>query len=165
MPKTKTETIFFTFITAWMMVYLMTLYNFVLSSGNFTNATFLTALKNMWLEFIIIFICAYFISGRLAKYFAFRVVQPGDRPIFIIFSIQIFTVVTQVLFASIIGTYHGYGFTADFIPQYLVTYCKNFIMALPLQLFLVGPAARFIFRNIFINNKISNKVCTIFSKN
>jgi len=58
-----------------------------------------------------------------------------------------------VALASILGVYHGYGFTAQFIPDYLVTYCKNFIMALPVQLFIVGPTARFIFRNIFARDK------------
>ncbi|MDD3238896.1 MAG: DUF2798 domain-containing protein [Lachnospira sp.] len=153
MPKTKGQSIFFTAITAWMMVYVMTLYNTVLAMGTFTNYTFLIALKGMWIEYIIIFLLAYFVSGRIAKYFAFRVVQPGDRPIFIIFSIQIFTVVAQVAFASIIGVYHGYGFTSNFIPDYFITYCKNFVMALPLQLFIVGPLARLIFRCIFLKKQ------------
>ena len=39
MPKTKGESIFFTAITAWMMVYIMTLYNTVLATGSFTNST------------------------------------------------------------------------------------------------------------------------------
>lgn len=43
--------------------------------GSFTNGTFLIALKGMWIECIIIFLCAYFISAHVAKYFAFRVVQ------------------------------------------------------------------------------------------
>lgn len=154
MPKTRLESIFFTAITAWMMVYVMTLYNTVLATGSFTNSTFLIALKGMWIEYIIIFLLAYFVSGHIAKYFAFRVVQPGDRPIFIIFAIQTFTVVSQVAFASIIGVFHGYGFTGNFIPDYLTTYCKNFIMALPLQLFLVGPLARFIFRQIFLRDSL-----------
>lgn len=154
MSKTRLESIFFTAITAWMMVYVMTLYNTVLATGSFTNSTFLIALKGMWIEYIIIFLLAYFVSGHIAKYFAFRVVQPGDRPIFIIFAIQTFTVVSQVAFASIIGVFHGYGFTGNFIPDYLTTYCKNFIMALPLQLFLVGPLARFIFRHIFLRDSL-----------
>ncbi len=154
MPKTRLESIFFTAITAWMMVYVMTLYNTVLATGSFTNSTFLIALKGMWIEYIIIFLLAYFVSGHIAKYFAFRVVQLGDRPIFIIFAIQTFTVVSQVAFASIIGVFHGYGFTGNFIPDYLTTYCKNFIMALPLQLFLVGPLARFIFRHIFLRDSL-----------
>ena len=79
----------------------------------------------MWIEYIIIGLLAYFVSGHLAKMCAFRVVQPGDRPIFIIFAIQTFTVIWQVAFASVIGVYHGHGFTANFIPDYLMTYCTN----------------------------------------
>lgn len=153
MPKTRFQSVVFTLITAWMMVYVMTLYNIVLASHSFMNHTFLIAFKEMWIEFIIIFLCAYFISSHVAKYFAFRVVLPGDRPIAIIFFIQIFTVVSQVALASILGVGKGYGFTADFIPDYLVTYCKNFIMALPLQLFIVGPLARLVFRTIFLRGK------------
>lgn len=153
MPKTRGESIFFTAITAWMMVYVMTLYNTVLARGNFTNATFLIALKGMWVEYIIIALLAYLVSGRLAKICAFRVVQPGDRPIFIIFAIQTFTVIWQVGFASVLGVYHGYGFTSNFIPDYLTTYSRNFIMAFPLQLIVVGPLARVIFRTLFIKHK------------
>ena len=143
----------FTLITAWMMVYVMTLYNIVLASGTFTNATFFIALKGMWVEYIIIFLCADFISSHVAKYFAFRVVQPGDRPIFIIFFVQIFTVVSQVALASILGVIKSSGLTDQFIPDYLVAYCKNFVMALPLQLIIVGPLARLIFRSIFLRTK------------
>ena len=155
MPETKGESIFFTAITAWMMVYVMTLYNTVLATGSFINSTFLIALKGMWVEYIIIGLLAYFVSGPLAKICAFRVVQPGDRPIFIIFAIQTFTVIWQVAFASVIGVWHGYGFTVHFLPNYLMTYCKNFIMALPLQLIIVGPLARLIFRTVFARRAVS----------
>ena len=153
MPETKGESIFFTAITAWMMVYVMTLYNTVLAMRSFTNNVFLIALKEMWIEYVIIALLAYFVSSHLAKMCAFRIVQPGDRPIFIIFAIQIFTVIWQVAFASVIGVYHGYGFTGNFLPDYLVTYCKNFLMALPLQLIIVGPLARFIFRTVCVKHR------------
>lgn len=153
MPKTKIEKLFFTFITAWMMVYVMTVYNTVLATGRFSNSTFLVALKGMWIEFVLIFMCAYFISSKLAQKCAFKIVEKGDRPIFIIFAIQVFTVLFQVAFASVIGVWHGYGFTSNFLPDYIVTYCKNFIMALPIQLVVVGPIARKIFRLLFIRQK------------
>lgn len=151
MPKNKFQSIVFTVIAAWIMVYIMTLYNIVLATGAFTNATFLTALKGMWIEYIIIFLCAFFISSPAAKHFAFKLVKPGDRPIVITVTIQIFTVIFQVALASILGVYHSYGFTSDFIPDYINTYCTNFIMAMPVQLFLAGPAARGLFRLIFKN--------------
>ena len=69
------------------------------------------------------------------------------------FESVIFTVVAQVALASILGVYHGYGFTNQFIPNYLVTYCKNFIMTFPVQLFIAGPIARLIFRTIFRRNE------------
>lgn len=73
MPRTRGESIFFTAITAWMMVYVMTVYNTVLATGSFTNTTFLIALKGMWIEYIIIGLLAYFVSGHLSKMCAFRV--------------------------------------------------------------------------------------------
>lgn len=157
MPKNKFQSIVFTVIAAWIMVYIMTLYNIVLATGAFTNATFLTALKGMWIEYIIIFLCAFFISSPAAKHFAFKLVKPGDRPIVITVTIQIFTVIFQVALASILGVYHSYGFTSDFIPDYINTYCTNFIMAMPVQLFLAGPAAGGLFRLIF-KNKDKNAV-------
>ncbi len=153
MPKTKVESLIFTAVTAWIMVYIMTLYNTVLATGTFVNETFLIALKGMWLEFVIIFLCVYFISSPVAKHFAFCVVKPGDRPIAIILAIQTFTVVFQVALASILGVWHGYGFTSQFVPNYLMTYCRNFIMALPVQLFIAGPIARKLFRLVFRREK------------
>ncbi len=153
MPKTKFESVIFTAVTAWIMVCIMTLYNTVLATDTFVNETFLIALKGMWLEFVIIFLCAYFISSPVAKHFAFCVVKPGDRPIAIILATQTFTVVSQVALASIMGVWHGYGFTSQFIPNYLATYCRNFIMALPVQLFIAGPITRKLFRLVFRREK------------
>ena len=68
MPKTKGESIFFTAITAWMMVYVMTLYNTAIAMGSFTNAAFLIALKEMWIEYIIIALLAYFVSDHLINH-------------------------------------------------------------------------------------------------
>lgn len=60
MPKIKFEANVFTAITAWMVVYVMKLYNTVFATSSFTNSTFLIALKSMWVEFVIGFLCAYF---------------------------------------------------------------------------------------------------------
>jgi hypothetical protein len=98
---------------------------------------------------VIVFLCAYFISSKVAKYFAFKVVQPTDRGIVIVLMIQVFTVISQVALASILGVYHSYGFDSQFIPHYLITYCRNFMMALPVQLFIVGSMARYLFRVLF----------------
>lgn len=107
MPRTKGESVFFTAITAWMMVYVMTLYNTVLASGSFHNETFLIALKGMWVEYIIIFLLAYFVSGKIAKYFAFRVVEPGDRPIAIIFATLFAHLLQKLCYGTAVTTAFG----------------------------------------------------------
>ena len=63
--------------------------------------------------------------------------------------IQVFTVISQVSLASILGVYHSYGFDTQFIPHYLITYCRSFMIALPVQLFIVGAMARYLFRVLF----------------
>lgn len=90
MPKTTGQSIFSTAITAWMMVYVMTVYN---------------------------------------------------------------TVLAQVFFASFIALVHTHGYNVDFVPNYIMAYIRNFVMALPVQLFIVGPLARLIFRSIFCRVK------------
>lgn len=52
----------------------MTLYNTVRATGQFFNHTFITAFVSMWPEFVIIFLCACFISSKLARACAFRVI-------------------------------------------------------------------------------------------
>lgn len=150
MPKTKRQTVFFAAITAWMMVYCMTLYNIVLSSNDFTNRSFWSALSGMWIEYIIILLCAIFIASPLAKKLAFRIVKPSDRPIAIVISIQVFTVVIQVAVGSLLGVIKMNGLGAQVLPCYLTAYCRNFLLAMPLQLLLVGPIARWIFRKVCI---------------
>ncbi|MQW23353.1 MULTISPECIES: DUF2798 domain-containing protein [unclassified Lactococcus] len=139
----------FTAITAWIMVYTMTIYNALLLDNNFTTDVLWHALKEMWFEFVIIFCCAYFLSSKFAKYSAFKFVTPQSKPIVIILTIQTFTVIAQVTFASFIGLYHSNGFTSSFIQNYLLTFFHNFIMALPLQLLIAGPITRKLFRLIF----------------
>lgn len=133
MPQIKKEAVVFTAITAWIMVYTMPIYNDLLLDYNFTADVLWHALKEMWIEFVIIFCCTYFLSSKFAKYSAFKFVTPQSKPIVIILSIQTFTVIAQVTFASFIGLYHSNGFTSSFIQNHLLTYFHNFIMALPLQ--------------------------------
>ena len=69
--------------------------------------------------------------------------------IFIILCIQTFTVCTMVPLMSLLGTIESSGFTSNLILTWIETICLNFIMAYPLQILIVGPLCRFIFRHLF----------------
>lgn len=68
------------------------------------------------MAFFIIFLCVNFISAHVAKYFAFRVGKPDDRPIAIAFAIQAFMVVFQVALASISVSGTAMALPANLFP-------------------------------------------------
>ncbi len=148
-PKNKFQEIVFTVLMAAGMAYIMAVYNIATNNGGLAYSTFKDALQFFPLDFIVAFICAFFIASRTANYLAFRIVTPKDRPIVQILAITTFTVCTMVPLMSLLGTIVDNGFTSDFILIYVTNVCKNFVMALPLNIFVVGPCMRRVFTLIF----------------
>ena len=151
MPKTKFQNFIFTLMTAILMAYIMIVYSVAINSPDgLINQTFLIALKEFPIEAIIVFVLAYFVASPIAKKLAFRIVNPKeDNKMFIILSIQTFTVLVIVSLMSIYALFVQHLINSNIICNYIVLYCKNFIMAYPLQIFFVGPLVRNIFRLIF----------------
>lgn len=151
MPKTKFQGFIFTLMTVILMAYFMIVYSIAINSPDgLVNGTFLQAIKEFPLEAVIVFVCAYFIASPIAKKLAFRIVNPKeDNKMFVILSIQTFTVLVMVGLMSIYALFAQHLINSNVICNYIVLYCKNFIMALPLQIFFVGPIVRNLFRVIF----------------
>lgn len=151
MPKTKFQNFIFTLMTAILMAYIMIVYNIAISSPKgLVNQTFFIALNEFSIEAIIVFILAFFIASPIAKKLAFKIVDPKkDNKMFVILSIQTFTVLIMVGLMSIYALFAQHLINGNVICNYIVLYCKNFIMAYPLQVFFVGPLVRNIFRLIF----------------
>ena len=154
MPKTKFQSIIFTFMTSILMAYFMIVYNIAINSSvGLVDATFLAALKELPLEEIIVFLLAYFVASRpIAKKFAFRIVNPQtENKMFVILSIQTFTVCVMVPLMSIYALFTQNLLGKNVICNYIILVCKNFVMAYPLQIFIVGPIVRNLFRLMFKN--------------
>lgn len=151
MPKTKFQNLIFTLMTVILMAYSMIVYSVAINSlDGLINQTFLIALKEFPVESIIVFVLAYFVASPIAKKLAFRIVNPKeDNKMFIILSIQTFTVIVMVGLMSIYALFVQHLINSNIICNYIVLYCKNFIMAYPLQIFFVGPLVRNVFRIIF----------------
>ncbi len=157
MPKTKLQSVFFTALMVFCMVYCMTLYSIALKTGSLTYDLFGLALKEMWIEYVIVYILAFFAVSPLAMKLAFRLVNPKeDKPIFVTLSIQVMTVCLMVPTITLIVTFIHNGFTSAWFNQWLVTWVKSFPVALCLQLFLIGPFVRHLFSfglKVFSKNK------------
>lgn len=100
--------------------------------------------------FTLVFVFAYFVASPIAKKLAFRIANPErDNKMFIILSIQTFTVMIMVGLMSIYGSFVQQLINNNIICNYIILYFKNFIMAYLLQIFFIGPLVRNIFRIIF----------------
>ena len=151
MPKTKFQNFIFTLITVILMAYCMIVYSVAINSPEgLMNQTFLIALKEFPIDGIIVFLLAFFVASPIAKKSAFRIVNlKRDNKIFVILSIQTFTVLIMVGLMSIYALFAQHLINKNILCNYIVLYCKNFIMAYPLQVFFVGPLVRKIFGIIF----------------
>ena len=150
MPKTKLQSLVFTLIMVFCMVYVMTCYVLAGNMGGLSYPVFLIAINEMWIEYVIVFVLIFFVITRTAQKLAFRIFTPGkDKPIFIILSIQCFTVCLIVPAITLIATFIHHGFTGMWFTQWisLAFYC--FPAARCLQVFFIGPFVRMLFRLIF----------------
>lgn len=72
MPKTKFQSLIFTLIMVFCMVFSMTVYTISLNTGGLSYGVFMQAIKEMWLEYIIVFVLIFFFITRLAMRLSFR---------------------------------------------------------------------------------------------
>lgn len=157
MPKTKFQSIIFTAIMAFFMVYCMTTYTIAMKNGGLSYLTFALAFKEMWLEYIIIFCLNFFIISKLAQKLAFRFVDPAeDKPIYIILAIQSCTVCLTVPTITLIATFIHNGITIEWFIQWIQLAVICFPVAFCLQIFFIGPLVRLIFRIIFAKHIVQN---------
>ena len=150
MPQTKLQSIVFTAIMVFCMVFCMTAYNLALNAGGLTYGIFALAIKKMWIEYVIVFLLIFFVITKAAKKLMLRILTPGiDKPIFVVLAIQSFTVVCIVPIITLIATFIHNGITVNWFVQWITTMIICFPMAYFLQIFLVGPFVRLVFRVIF----------------
>lgn len=150
MPKTKFQSVIFTAMMVFCMVYVMTVYTVALKFGALSYQVFYLAIKEMWLEYVVVFCLIFFVITNTAKKLAFRMIQPGStQPIFMILAIQCMTVCQIVPVITLFATLVHNGITSNWFCQWLQLAVTCFPMALCTQVFFVGPLVRCIFRTIF----------------
>ncbi|MFC4321228.1 DUF2798 domain-containing protein [Litchfieldia salsa] len=148
MPTTKKESFYFGTIMCFGMVVVMTFYNLYLN-GMFGEMTFIAVVTDLIFAFIIALLLDLFLVGPNAKKIALKLTAKSTNKLYTILAISTFMVVGMASFMSIFGLatqiIHT-GYTSNFIiGDYLSVLGKNLLMALPLQILIMGPLVRFIF--------------------
>lgn len=149
MPKTKFQSIIFTLIMVFFMVFSMTCYTISLNMGSLTPQVFSMAIREMWVEYVVVFCLIFFLITKTAQKLAFHIVTPGvDKPIFIILAIQSFTVCLIVPTITLFATFLHNG-VQNWFTNWLQLAVLCFPVAFCLQIFFVGPLVRLLFRTLF----------------
>lgn len=141
MPRNFKEEIVFTAIMAGLMVFVMVGYNVVLVEG-FTSQLLLHTIEDYPLGLLVAIILDMFVVGRIAKGIAFKYIindYMKKNVLLIGLTISVLMVLGMVTCMSLFGiimngqlSWGAYGHAWLF----------NVIVALPLQLLIVGPIAR-----------------------
>lgn len=150
MPKTKFQSVIFTILMVFVMVYCMSVYTISLKFGALSDQVFYLAIKEMWLEYVVVFCLIFFVITNTARKLAFKIIEPGSMPpIFTIVSIQCFTVCQIVPVITLFATLVHNGVSQNWFCQWIQLAVICFPMALCTQIFFAGPLVRLIFRTIF----------------
>lgn len=142
MPQTKKEGLFFTTIVCFCMVISMSAYNLFLH-GQFSLSNLFGGLVP---GFIVAFIFDVLVVSAPAKKIAFSLPVNKEKKIHMIIAVSSCMVLGMVFFMSMYGVFMQFGFNEHFLSYYSGTFAQNLIMALPLQLLIVGPICRMILR-------------------
>ncbi|KID41612.1 DUF2798 domain-containing protein [Fructilactobacillus fructivorans] len=144
MPKDFKEELLFTGLMAGMMVLVMEAYNIALGSG--IDSTFIkSVLVGYPLALVIAALCDLLFIGPLAKKIFFKFIfneKMEEKPFLISLGISILMVLGMVTCMSIFGIIVQGGISSLNLTSFGITWVRNVILALPLQLIIVGPIAR-----------------------
>ena len=104
MPKNKLQSIIFTILMAFVMVYGMICYNISLDMGGMKNEIFLLAFHEIIIMLPVAFILEFFVVEKLSTAMAFRIVTPNDRPFVITLAISCMIVLCMCPTMSLVAT-------------------------------------------------------------
>ena len=156
MPKNKRESLLFTFIMCFLMVLWMSIYNVARQYGHMGADVIAAAWIGFPPAYVFAMLCDWFVASPLAKGFAFKhLVTPGkSSPRAMTLAVSTCMVFPMVIIMSLYGAFEGalHAGTLAVVPMaWLTNIPWNFIMAmaLPWNLLVAGPIARFLFRRAF----------------
>lgn len=144
MPRNWKEEVVFTAIMAGLMVLVMVGYNVALAQG-FTKGFILDVLAEYPGGLFVAVLLDLLIVGPLAKKLAFKYIindYMKKNVVLIGITISVMMVLGMVSCMSLFGIIMAHNMGGNVLATYGHTWLFNLIMALPLQLLIVGPIAR-----------------------
>ncbi|PGS26323.1 DUF2798 domain-containing protein [Bacillus cereus] len=159
MPTTRKENLQFGMMMCLGMVIVMTFYN-LLTNGSGGPIHIKEIALELLIGFIIALLIEICIVGPCAKKLVFTLPFDKSKKVNIIISMATTMVIGMVFFMSFYGMammyLHNGLHGESFVSMYFSIFIKNFIMAYPLQLIIMGPLVRFLFGKFVLKKKSVN---------
>ncbi|EJP97773.1 hypothetical protein [Bacillus cereus] len=159
MPTTRKENLQFGMMMCLGMVIVMTFYNLLMNGAGGPIHIKEIALE-LIIGFIIVLLIEICIVGPCAKKIVFALPFDKSKKVNMIIAMATTMVIGMVFFMSFYGMAMMYlhnGLHGDsFASIYFSVFIKNFIMAYPLQLIIMGPLVRFLFGKFVLKYKAVN---------
>ena len=150
MPRNKFQTIIFTLLMTFFMVYVMICYNIAIQLGSMKNQFFLMAFHEMIIMWPAAILIEMLIGEKITMKLAKRIITPVmEHSIFIVLLISAITVCVMCPIMSLLAVILFKNPGTEIIAVWLNTVVFNFPMALLSQIFFIGPFVRLIFSTIF----------------
>lgn len=155
LPTTKKEQIIFGMMMCTGMVIVMMAFN-LWHNGLLSKMSAFEILLQFILCFVIAFLVESFIVGPVARKIAFSLPFDKSNKILGVLAMSFFMVIGMVLIMSLYGMISAYLANqlngASVLSTYLHTIARNFSLALPYQMIILGPLVRYVFGK-FIKDK------------
>lgn len=147
MPANKKEGLIFGVMMCFGMVCVMSIYNAVINRA-IRDFSWVTAFE-MIIGFIVALLLDLLLVGPLARKMTFKMPFDKTKKLYVVLAMSTCMVVGMVLCMSVFGLItaalsNGLNENSLF-SAYLMIVLKNFILAYPLQLLIMGPLVRGIF--------------------
>lgn len=150
MPRNKFQTIIFTLLMTFFMVYVMICYNIAIQLGSMKNQIFVMAFHEMIIMWPAAILIEMLIGEKITMKLAKRIITPVmEHSIFIVLLISAITVCVMCPVMSLLAVILFKNPGTEIIAVWLNTVVFNFPMALLSQIFFIGPFVRLIFGTIF----------------
>ncbi|MDZ5721378.1 DUF2798 domain-containing protein [Bacillus inaquosorum] len=159
MPTNKKEGLIFGVMMCFGMVSVMSIYNAIIN-GAIQDFSLVTVFE-MVIGFMVALLLDLLLVGPLAKKIAFSLPFDKSKKLYVILAMSTCMVIGMVLCMSVFGLVtaalsNGINGGSIF-SAYLMIVLKNFILAYPLQLLIMGPLVRVIFMK-FVKPKLTAAV-------
>ncbi|WP_371327956.1 hypothetical protein [Paenibacillus amylolyticus] len=155
LPTSKKEQIIFGLMMCTGMVVVMMFFN-LWHSGLLGKMSPLEIMLQFILCFVIAFLVESFIVGPVARKIAFSLPFDKSNKIFGVLAMSFFMVIGMVLIMSLYGMISAYLANqlsgGSIFHTYLHTIARNFSLALPYQLIILGPLVRYVFGKFIKDN-------------